>query len=250
VFIASELALAAALMADVKSVMEHAGRVVDGTELPSTELRVVARELATFTTPDKWQDRMAGPENLAAWMTLLQFRAGRLAAWHAKYLAQPHGAQLLAEPLDLNDLLRPQTFLNALRQHTARRTGAELVKLVLNSTTGGAALSTTSQTVVATLAASSLRVQGAVAGGDGRLSAASKDTGSTSPFVALRLAWVPRHEVPSSSGTVSIPLYAGASRENLIADVSVPCDAGTADDWVLRGVALILAPPTTMGNEL
>ena len=46
---------------------------------------------------------------------------------------QAEGGSLLAESVRLSELFRPQTFLNAVRQQTARHTGASMDSLKVGS---------------------------------------------------------------------------------------------------------------------
>ena len=51
---------------------------------------------------------------------------------------------------------------------------------------------------------------------------------------------------PANREGEDIAVYSDASRETLVADVLLPCEPGSADDWVQRGVALILVPPVAV----
>jgi hypothetical protein len=49
--------------------------------------------------------------------------------WCIALVAQAESPALLSEPVRLSELFRPQTFLNAVRQQTARHTGASMDSL-------------------------------------------------------------------------------------------------------------------------
>jgi dynein heavy chain 2 len=57
-----------------------------------------------------------GPEDPLAWLRALVSKALALGEWQARVGT----GVLLKSPLALTELFRPETFLNALRQQTAR----------------------------------------------------------------------------------------------------------------------------------
>ena len=69
-----------------------------------------------FQTPLNWQEKWDGPEDPFQYLRGLVSRAVAVQTWVDK--AQNNN--LLRDSLDLSELFRPDTFLNALRQQTAR----------------------------------------------------------------------------------------------------------------------------------
>lgn len=67
-------------------------------------------------TPSSWLKLWDGPEDPLEYLRSLVRRAMGIGRWVAK----SDQGSLLREPLDLSELLHPATFLNALRQQTAR----------------------------------------------------------------------------------------------------------------------------------
>lgn len=67
-------------------------------------------------TPSSWLKLWDGPEDPLEFLRSLMRRALGIGRWVAK----SDQGSLLREPLDLSELLHPATFLNALRQQTAR----------------------------------------------------------------------------------------------------------------------------------
>ena len=67
-------------------------------------------------TPLNWQEKWDGPEDPVQYLRGLVSRAVAVQTWVDK--AQNNN--LLRDTLDLSELFRPDTFLNALRQQTAR----------------------------------------------------------------------------------------------------------------------------------
>ena len=69
-----------------------------------------------WQTPQSWLSKWDGPEDPMQYLRSLVARAMALQSWVEKVERN----SLLNEPLLLNELFHPDTFLNALRQQTAR----------------------------------------------------------------------------------------------------------------------------------
>ena len=67
-------------------------------------------------TPLDWQSRWEGPEDPIQYLRTLVARTMAIQGWVQK----AESRSLLNETLDLSELFHPDTFLNALRQLTAR----------------------------------------------------------------------------------------------------------------------------------
>ena len=67
-------------------------------------------------TPLSWQGKWDGPEDPMQYLRGLVTRAQAIQTWVEK----AENGRLLQETLDLSELFHPDTFLNALRQQTAR----------------------------------------------------------------------------------------------------------------------------------
>ena len=72
--------------------------------------------LCYFQTPLSWLSKWDGPEDPMQYLRGLVARAMAVQTWVEK----AEGGRLLNDTLDLSDLFHPDTFLNALRQQTAR----------------------------------------------------------------------------------------------------------------------------------
>mmetsp|Transcript_31963 Transcript_31963/g.99020 ORF Transcript_31963/g.99020 Transcript_31963/m.99020 type:complete len:175 (-) Transcript_31963:123-647(-) len=174
---------------------------------------------------------MPASESLGAWLTTLAKKQQQTAQWHQLYKS----GGLLTSKLNLSDLLRPGTFLNALRQYTARKAGVPLAALRLRAVAGASQVPGAKINVA--LSGDSIVVQGAIAQGD-RLKMPVNDTPSTTPFGDVVVGWTSADDQPA----VRLPMYTNASRELHLLDVAVPgVSAGEADDWTLSGAALLLA---------
>jgi len=73
-------------------------------------------EYYILQTPLSWLDKWDGPEDPMQYLRGLVFRGIAIQQWVEKV----EGGRLLMDSLELSDLLHPDTFLNALRQQTAR----------------------------------------------------------------------------------------------------------------------------------
>ena len=72
--------------------------------------------LSYFKVPLSWSSRLEGPEDPIHWLRALVAKTLALGSWVEKC----NSNSLLKDVLDLSELLHPDTFLNALRQQTAR----------------------------------------------------------------------------------------------------------------------------------
>lgn len=66
--------------------------------------------------PAEWSDAWEGPANPYTWLRQLVSRAASMDSWKQR----SESGKILQSTLNLSDLFRPDTFLNALRQQTAR----------------------------------------------------------------------------------------------------------------------------------
>lgn len=67
-------------------------------------------------TPISWLSKWDGPEDPLQYLRSLVARAVAVQNW----VERIESGRLLEEKLDLSDLFHPDTFLNAVRQQTAR----------------------------------------------------------------------------------------------------------------------------------
>ena len=128
-FVAMEHAIAMAITAEVSSTLAALRKVVYGTALLTPQIQAVATNLMAGNVPIAWAKKWEGPGKPAAWLALLARKAVAITSWQAK----AHDGTLLDVELDLNDVFRPLTFLNALRQLAARKTSCPMDALELVS---------------------------------------------------------------------------------------------------------------------
>tara|TARA_B110000503_G_scaffold104185_1_gene155455 strand:- start:2440 stop:2937 length:498 start_codon:yes stop_codon:yes gene_type:complete len=144
---------------------------------------------------------------------------------------------LLSKPVTLDDFFHPETFLNALRQQSARESGVAIDNLVLVTSWDLNSMKTG-------VVVEGLRIQGAVFDGE-RLNEPAPDARAFQNLQRARLAWLPPN-APGAGGPrcvgndlpLSVPLYLTAAREKAIAEVQFPIfDPEETARWVLAGTA-------------
>jgi dynein heavy chain 2 len=98
--------------------------------LLTTAIQVAATSLLAGTVPNEWSKLWEGPEKPQGWLRELVRKRIALGKWKTS-LSKGSSANLLSTPLSLGDLFNPRTFINALRQQTARNlnTAIDLVKM-------------------------------------------------------------------------------------------------------------------------
>ena len=142
---------------------------------------------------------------------------------------------LLKSKVQLSSLLRPQTFLNALRQETSHLTREPLVSLKLISTIG-----TPPTNAALPVCLSGLLLQGAVIDDSGVLSEIqAADAAAFFPMPDVYVAWV--MDVEAKPTDVAIPTYVNATKEALVTEFTLPAaTAGDVERFVLAGISIML----------
>ena len=115
-FVLMECEKAHNLVKYVNSEILSLTKVINGSVLLSPKISALGNSLLRSQVPDRWSDQWEGPEDPYNWLSGLVSRAVALEKW-AERVDQ---GTLLTNPVDLGELIRPETFLNALRQQTAR----------------------------------------------------------------------------------------------------------------------------------
>jgi dynein heavy chain 2 len=238
-FIYVEVAFARKLMDTVTKDILSLRMVINGAGLLSSKVLQIGAALVQNTVPDQWVSDWDGPEQPVAWVQALMQRYDALLLWCSNWLA----GSLLKSAICLSDLFRPATFLNALRQRTARSMNASapsaigLDKLKLVSSWSNEHFSK-----LESLRISGLYIQGA--GFDAVRNCLVDLQSDASELQALPdvfVAWVPieyPEPIPATQ-SLTVALYQGLDRSRIITDLSIPATTDKAK-WVLAGVALFL----------
>ncbi|KAA3681040.1 dynein heavy chain 2, cytosolic [Paragonimus westermani] len=132
-FLRLELRNALHLIHTVHTGLAGLSRACRGMQFVTAALHRLAESLLHGETPSCWLSEWPeGPEEPISFLRDLVTKANAVQNWmtlaEANQLIQPNSAAL-----DLADLFRPSTFLNAVRQQTARQLGVSIDSLKLTS---------------------------------------------------------------------------------------------------------------------
>lgn len=206
-------------------------KVIRGTQLLTSEVQKLAASLLEQETPGVWQAQWDGPEDPIQYLKGLLTRATAIQGWVEK----AEGGSLLRETLDLSELFRPDTFLNALRQQTARELGCSMDSLKMVSSWRGGI-----QGAKIPVRLGGTQLEGCSFDGT-RLSENLHDSPSVSAIPPCVVAWVTKDTQDPYAGeeTISLPIYFDITRERIVSRLEVPC-GGNISQWLLCGAALFL----------
>lgn len=185
-----------------------------------------------------------GPEKPQSWLRELVRKRVALGKWKAMLKggggAGGGTANLLANPLALGDLFHAGTFINALRQQTARQLGVaiDMVKMVC-SWEKDARRMRNECPLVCTLSA--LLLQGATFH-SGSLQESAPEASEMVPTPEVSIGFVSKKapDMYSKSECVAIPVYLSPTREDLLTELTMPMANRDDSKWILSGVALFL----------
>lgn len=235
IFFVSEINSIISVVDELSTFFAHLKSMAEGTLIPSASLIEAATEISGGRIPKQFLERMDGPCDTKQWLALLKRKYTSTVAWSKQLMSS-------AFVYDLSALLRPETFFNALRQHTARQTRVPLVDLVLVASVGTNPITESLQVSVA-IKSSSLCLQGAVMARDGSLEDVASTTPSSLPLsVNILAGWIQKDKLHSKrSGFLTLPVYNSLKRQKKILELSVPCkDAKKEIQTSLGGVAVYI----------
>ncbi|KAJ9505746.1 hypothetical protein QJQ45_029247, partial [Haematococcus lacustris] len=212
-FVALERAAAVALVEAVNSTLAGVGRVLRGQDTINPRVQKEGGALLADTVPGSWDALWEGPASPTDFVRAVVSRALAIEQWWSKCVS---GSLLSSGPLDLAHLLRPGTFLNALRQQTARAAKMPLDELKL-----------------ATCWSADHLPKGSV-----------QDAPTSKIIPPMTLAWLPKSAALPYTNFIPTPLYATHDRAKVLAEVQLPLAPGADEDaaaLTLAGLALFLA---------
>uniref|UniRef100_A0A672FQT3 Dynein cytoplasmic 2 heavy chain 1 n=1 Tax=Salarias fasciatus TaxID=181472 RepID=A0A672FQT3_SALFA len=128
-FIALEQYNAIRMVQGIHQSLAALSKVIRGTQLLTPEVQKLATALLNQECPLTWQNKWEGPEEPMQYLRAVVTRALAIQSWVERAARQA----LLSDILDLSELFHPDTFLNALRQETARTMGCSMDSLVFMS---------------------------------------------------------------------------------------------------------------------
>lgn len=230
-FIILEQFNAIRLVQSVHQSLAALSKVIRGTTLLSSEVQKLASALLNQKCPLTWQSRWEGPEDPLQYLRGLVARALAIQNWVDKAEKQV----LLSDTLDLSELFHPDTFLNALRQETARAMGCSVDSLKFVASWKGRLQEAKLQIKI-----SGLLLEGCSFDGN-HLSENQHDSPSVSTVLPCFMGWTPQgaYGPYSPEECISLPVYTSAERERVVTNIDVPC-GGNQDQWIQCGAALFL----------
>ncbi|OXB57863.1 hypothetical protein ASZ78_016437 [Callipepla squamata] len=143
--------------------------------------------------------------------------------------------KLLSDTLDLSELFHPDSFLNALRQETARVMSCSVDSLKFAASWKGRIQEGKLQVKITGLLLEGCSFDGS------RLSENLHDSPSVSSVLPCYMAWIPQDAYGpySPEECISLPVYTSMERDRVVTNIDVPC-GGNQDQWIQRGAALFL----------
>ncbi|XP_040316731.1 cytoplasmic dynein 2 heavy chain 1 [Herpailurus yagouaroundi] len=230
-FIVLEQFNAIRLVQTVHQSLAALSKVIRGTTLLSSEVQKLASALLNQKCPVAWQSRWEGPEDPLQYLRGLVARALAIQSWVERAEKQA----LLSHTLDLSELFHPDTFLNALRQETARAMGCSVDSLKFVASWKGRL-----QEAKLQIKMGGLLLEGCSFDGS-RLAENQHDSPSVSPVLPCCVGWIPQgaYGPYSPDECISLPVYTSAERDRVVTNIDVPC-GGSPDQWIQCGAALFL----------
>lgn len=271
-FVGMEFELAGELCNMIDLSMQALKKVLFGSGLLTPTIQAIASSLISGFVPSEWLRRWdRGPEKPQSWLREIIKKRIALTKW--KTLCSGQGSsspvpRLLSEPLSLGDLFNPATFVNALRQQTARKLNLAIDRVVMISTwstlTSVSAASGGNEVMTALhqecplpctltnmlLQGASFSVVNAGSNTSVLLQEPSPDGSEIIPAPLIHFGFIPIPEVndekkgPKSPAGVEIPVYLNPSREDFLLEFLIPYGNKNNEDkekWILAGVALFLS---------
>ncbi|CAL1265870.1 unnamed protein product [Larinioides sclopetarius] len=219
------------LVQSVHASLASISKVIRGAILLTDEIHALATSLLKHETPSLWQKKWEGPEDPLSYLR----GAMRRALAVQMLLPKAESGELLEESLDLSHLFHPDTFLNALRQQTARECHQSMDNLkFVCSWKGKIPQAKLSITVTG------IYLEGCLFNGQ-QLSNCHHDSPVVSLVPAFTAAWIPK-DSPSpyrEDEVIFLPVYFTSDREQTVTCIQLPCGENH-EHWVQTGAALFL----------
>jgi len=231
-FVLMEDSSASSLCAFVNASILSIKRVIFGSGMLTPIIQATANALLTGKVPSAWEKRWEGPETPQVWLRCVVQKKIALSRW----VQQANKGALLDNPLSLEDLFNPGTFLNAVRQQTARLSHCSMDSLKMVSCWEVSKL----KTAPLPLVIKDLTLQGASFGGK-CLHETAPNAAEVSEVPPVAIAYL-THDQPDPydvGQAISVPLYYSLSREKMLVEISMPFDDDESR-WILSGTALYL----------
>uniref|UniRef100_A0A3Q4HAW8 Cytoplasmic dynein 2 heavy chain 1 n=1 Tax=Neolamprologus brichardi TaxID=32507 RepID=A0A3Q4HAW8_NEOBR len=226
-FISLEQFNAIRLVQSIHQSLAALSKVIRGTQLLTPEVQKLATALLNQECPLTWQNKWEGPEEPMQYLRAVVTRALAIQSW----VERANRQALLSDILDLSELFHPDTFLNALRQETARTMSCSMDSLVFVSSWRSPIAQAKLQVKIGGLQLEGCSFDGV------HLCENQHDSPSVSAVPTCYMAWVP--QVCTSEESICLPLYTSSERVKVVTHISLPCGANP-NQWIQCGAALFL----------
>uniref|UniRef100_A0A3Q2VKF8 Cytoplasmic dynein 2 heavy chain 1 n=1 Tax=Haplochromis burtoni TaxID=8153 RepID=A0A3Q2VKF8_HAPBU len=226
-FISLEQFNAIRLVQSIHQSLAALSKVIRGTQLLTPEVQKLATALLNQECPLTWQNKWEGPEEPMQYLRAVVTRALAIQSW----VERANRQALLSDILDLSELFHPDTFLNALRQETARTMSCSMDSLVFVSSWRSSIAQAKLQVKIGGLQLEGCSFDGV------HLCENQHDSPSVSAVPTCYMAWVP--QVCMSEESICLPLYTSSERVKVVTHISLPCGANP-NQWIQCGAALFL----------
>jgi len=219
-------------------------KVVQGVGLSTPEIQQQAMMLLKAEVPRRWEENW--PSAPEAPPLYLQGLAKRIAALKGDWLNRVRNpAQLFSQPVSLSDFLRPDVFLNALRQQTARALKVPIDSLHLVASFEPQLLADPSTSPLPVTVQELILEGCSFDVAKKLLIESSRNSSLISVLPPLTIAWMSRAAHPERALStarhpmyVAMPIYVSLSREKLIGEVYLHTDSSR--QRILNSAALFL----------
>ncbi|KAG2426397.1 hypothetical protein HYH02_014824 [Chlamydomonas schloesseri] len=243
-FVALERYKGASLVALIDRTLGAIARVLKGTDTLSSGVQSSGAALLADVIPGSWDAAWEGPEAPMDYCRAVVAKALAIEGHWAR-CQQPGGGGLLdgsggAGPLELSSVFHPGTFLNALRQQSARSLGCSMDMLKAVTSWDAAKLKAAAGGAPVALLGG-LTMQGATFDGS-RLSPVAAEAPAFRAVPAMCMAWLHKDSPMAYASYMEAPLYMTSDRSKLLARVQLPVSGPEEmDGWVLAGLSLFLS---------
>uniref|UniRef100_A0A7N6ADW8 Cytoplasmic dynein 2 heavy chain 1 n=1 Tax=Anabas testudineus TaxID=64144 RepID=A0A7N6ADW8_ANATE len=228
-FIALEQFSAIRLVQSIHQSLAALSKVIRGTQLLNPEVQKLATALLNQECPLTWQNKWDGPEEPMQYLRAVVTRALAIQGW----VERAGRKALLTDSLDLSELFHPDTFLNALRQETARSMSCSMDSLVFVSSWRSPIAQAKLQVKVGGLQLEGCSFDGV------HLCENQHDSPSVSAVPPCYMAWNTAPDSAASEESIWLPLYTSSERVKVVTHICLPCGANPSQ-WIQSGAALFL----------
>jgi dynein heavy chain 2 len=244
-FLLMDAAAASKLGKLVSSSLKSIHTVVNGTGLSTPALVSEAMSLLRAEVPPKWMTTW--PSAPEAPPVYIQSLAKRIAALKGDWLSRVQNPQsIFSQPVVLSDFLRPDVFLNALRQQSARALKVPIDSLHLVATFEPQLLGDPSSSPLPVTIQDLILEGCSFDPAKKLLTESARNAALTSVLPPLTIAWMSRaahpdrvvSSVSAGRASVGMPIYVSLSREKLIGEVYLHTDSSR--QRILNCAALFL----------